>query len=415
MGRLLQRDEKPSGGPLRPSITVSQSVQTYPNRNGAGRGTSIEPARGQNRLAVAEPSRPVTAPEGEREMAWPQSQDYNEAIQNPSTCFKDADLKGGKPTLNALGMPLPCSGNFADVYQITSVSGSRWAVKCFTRGEPASLRRRYAEIDAHLQKAKLPFAVGFQFLDQGLRVKGVWHPALKMQWVEGLTLNQFVRERLDKPALLDALLSIWSRMGRRLREADLAHADLQHGNVLLVPGASANALGVKLIDYDGMWVPAMAGEQSGEVGHPAYQHPQRLQDGTYSREVDRFPLLVVAAALRCLRLGGRVLWERYDNGDNLLFREEDLKEPGRSPLFAELRQLPDTQARLLVGKLEEACGRPLEQAPHLDELLPELAAPITARKPAAAATSSSAVTAQPVATGEPGSAFADLGEPTGAP
>ena len=156
-------------------------------------------------------------------MAWPQSQDYNEAIQNPSTCFKDPDLKGGKPTLNALGVPLPCSGNFADVYQVTTRSSqARWAVKCFTRGDPNALRARYAQIDQHLQQAKLPFAVGFQFLDEGIRVKGQWHPVLKMQWVEGFTLNQFVRERLDKPALLDALLSIWSRMAKRLREAELA-------------------------------------------------------------------------------------------------------------------------------------------------------------------------------------------------
>ena len=50
-----------------------------------------------------------------------------------------------------------------------------------------------------------------------------------------------------------------------------------------------------------MWVPALAGKKSGEVGHPNYQHPQRLREGTYSLEVDRFPLLLVATALRALK------------------------------------------------------------------------------------------------------------------
>ena len=40
---------------------------------------------------------------------------------------------------------------------------------------------------------------------------------------------------------------------------------------------------------------------SGEVGHPSYQHPQRLREGTYSPEVDRFPVLLVATALRALK------------------------------------------------------------------------------------------------------------------
>ena len=86
----------------------------------------------------------------------------------------------------------------------------------------------------------------------------------------------------------------------------MAHADLQHGNVLLVPARANGSLSLKLIDYDGMWVPALANKKSGEVGHPAYQHPQRLRENTYSAEVDRVPLLVVACALRaCLSAASR--------------------------------------------------------------------------------------------------------------
>src|SRR5205807_1804445 len=144
-----------------------------------------------------------------------------------------------------------------------------------------------------------------------------------------------------KPQTLDALGKIVFRMGQRLREAHLAHADLQHGNLILVPGSSASSLAVKLIDYDGMFVPALAGSQSGEVGHAAYQHPQRLRDGTYGAEVDRFPLLLLACAIRSLRGGGRSLWERYDNGDNVLFRAEDLRRPAESALFRELWQSPE--------------------------------------------------------------------------
>jgi WD40 repeat protein len=200
-----------------------------------------------------------------------------------------------------------------------------------------------------------------------------------MRWVEGLTLNAFVRNSLDKPALLDALAQIWSRMARRLWETNIAHGDLQHGNVLLVPGSKETALAVKLIDYDGMWVSALAKQPSGEVGHPNYQHPQRLREGTYSPEVDRFPLLVVATALRCLRVDGRSLWEKYDNGDNLLFKESDLAAPASSRLFAELRTLRDPIAARLVQNLMAAAQKPLDQTPQLEEVLPEKPPAVTSR------------------------------------
>jgi hypothetical protein len=134
--------------------------------------------------------------------------------------------------------------------------------------------------------------------------------------------------------------------------------------------ARAGSLAGKLIDYDRMWVPALASKPSGEVGHPNYQHPQRLGEGTYRREVDRFPLLVVATALRALAAGGKPLWDRYDNGDNLLFKEADLKAPARSPLFAELLRMGDRQVHELTVALIDAVRMPPEQVPLLDTPVP---------------------------------------------
>ena len=336
-------------------------------------------------------------------MTWPLSQDYNEAIQSPAGNFADPDLRLGAAACNALGIPMPCSGNFADVYQVRCPDGTRWAVKCFTREAPG-LRERYHEISRHLRQVKLPFTVDFTYLEQGIRVAGRWYPVLKMQWVEGLTLNQFVKQYLDKPATLDALLQTWGRMAQYLRAAQVGHCDLQHGNVLLVPGASANMLALKLIDYDGMWVPALAGTKSGEIGHASYQHPQRLRDGTYSIDVDRFPVLLVATALRALKAQGRALWERYDNGDNLLFREADLRDPAQSGLLRELLQCGD--AAPLAAALVKAVGAGLESTPLLGELTADVRAaaiptPRPQRTPAAIRAVGMRAPAAPVAVAAP--------------
>ncbi len=301
-------------------------------------------------------------------MGWPLSQDYNEAVQSPATSFFDPDLKGGEVVPGPMGLPLPRSGNFADVYQMRGAGGTMWAVKLFTR-QVQGLQERYLKIDAVLRQAKLPFTVGFEFQEKGVRIKGIWYPLLKMEWVEGFTLNEFVRQNADKPEYLRALLGLWVRLSKRLRDANIAHADLQHGNVLLVPGSSANKLGLKLIDYDGMWIPSLAGKPSGEVGHPAYQHPGRLRDRIYSADVDRFPHLAIACALRATAVAGKKLWDQFDNGDNLLFREPDFADPAKAPVWKALWALDDPTVTNLVALVVDSTTQPLALAPWVDEVL----------------------------------------------
>ncbi len=301
-------------------------------------------------------------------MSWPMSQDFNEAMQNPRLSFSDPDLKTGDTVVGAHGMPLPRSGNFADVYQLRGADGREWAVKCFTR-PVTGLGDRYAAITASLAEANFPFTVGFEFLAEGVRVGGIWRPVVKMEWVEGLLLNQVVRENAGKPPVLATLGQMWVKLCKRLRDAGVAHADLQHGNVLLVPGSRPGAYGLKLIDYDGMYVPALVNTPSGESGHPSYQHPARAKTKAYSQDVDRFPHLVVATALKGLAVCGPTLWEKYDNGDNLLFTEEDFQKPADSKVMRELWKTNDPALQAFVGRLAIACTKPIPQTPWLDQII----------------------------------------------
>ena len=301
--------------------------------------------------------------------AWPSAAQYNEAIQNLRVTMGDEELRGGEAAVNTLGLPMPYSGGFADIYKVRCpATGNTWAVKCFTKGA-TGLRQRYAEISRHLDQAQLPFMVDFRYLDQGVRINGVWYPIVKMRWIEGLNLNAFVARLVDQPAILDQLFGLWVKVAGRLRGAGIAHADLQHGNVLLVSLAGSDRLGLRLIDYDGMYVPTLAGQRSGEVGHPSFQHPQRLREGIYSVDVDRFSHLAICCAVRGLRVAGRPLWERFNNGENLLFRETDFAKPAESAVLRELWTLRDPQARALVGHLTLSLQRPLAHAPWLDELV----------------------------------------------
>jgi len=300
-------------------------------------------------------------------MTWPAGPDYQEAIQGLDASMADEELRAGEVARNRAGLPIPWSGGFADVYKVhCPATGNTWAVKCFTREVPG-LRERYRQIADHLEKAQLPFTVDFQYLQPGIRVRGEWFPALKMRWIEGLRLNEFIEQYLDQPKTLKMLLELWVKMSARLRQAQMAHADLQHGNVLLVP-MSTGQLALRLIDYDGMYVPSLAGTRSAELGQPNYQHPQRLREGTYSAEVDRFSHLAIYSAIRCLTVR-RQLWQEFGAEDSLLFRAADFADPGSSDVFRRLWALPDADARSMAGRLAMACRQPLDEAPLLEELV----------------------------------------------
>src|SRR5439155_11816589 len=167
---------------------------------------------------------------------------------------------------------------------------------------------RYARIREELDRAGLPCFVGFSYLDDGIRVGEGRYPVVKMDWVEGMPLNEVAAEHAGSPGVIDNLLRGWVRLSRQLREAGVSHGDLEHGNILIVSGARPGTFGFKLVDYDGIYVPALAGASSEESGHVNYQHPARASDLTLSPDVDRFPVLVIATALKGLAVLGRGLW-----------------------------------------------------------------------------------------------------------
>src|SRR5262249_52450931 len=136
---------------------------------------------------------------------------------------------------------------------------------------------------------------------------------------------------------LHRLASHWLRLCRQLHGAGLVHGDLEHGNILV----SNDTAELRLVDYDTFHLAGTTPEGSRELGHPNYQHPERQRVLGFSAAAERFSQLVIYAGLRCLALGDRSLWERYDTGDNLLFRAEDFAGPRTSPLLQELSHAPE--------------------------------------------------------------------------
>ena len=277
---------------------------------------------------------------------WPTMSDYQMAVQSPSFCFRDAELKSGTAVTNKLGLPRPICGQFASVYEIAT-GKRRYAAKCFLRNIPDQ-HDRYARISEHLNSQKTAYFVTFEYQKEGILIQGEFYPLVKMEWIEGLALNVFMERNLTEPKALLDLESRWLTLLDDLKAVDIAHGDLQHGNVIVEDGS------LRLIDYDGMWVPALEGQRSHETGHPDFQSPLRTAKDFHG-DIDRFSGAVVQIAIRALSKKPQ-LWEKFNNDDNLLFKRQDYLDPSKSQLISELKRLGDDVIDAQLRVVIEGCA-----------------------------------------------------------
>ena len=296
---------------------------------------------------------------------WPDAVAFQEAIQNPALALRDGALAGGRVSVNRLGLPLTYTGRFAAVFRVEDAAGNKWALRCFTsEGTGAGRASRYEKIARHLET--LPPAlracfVPFAYQAGGVRVGGHEYPLLVMGWAKGIPLGKWVEShRNDAPALRRLCRALSVLVGE-LEAAQIAHGDLQHDNLLIDKAGRR----VVLVDYDGVWVPALAHQPPGEMGHPNYQHPAR-QSADFGPRADRFSLLVLQTALWALSVDPS-LWDTLgeNHDDALLFSRDDFAYPETSPVFEVLRLAGRSDATLaaLLDALHNACVNPRELVP----------------------------------------------------
>lgn len=297
---------------------------------------------------------------------WPVAADYDEAIQNPHLNFEDRELKEGEPEYDPYGSPAVRSGNFASVYMLQGPK-RKVAVRCFLREIPDQ-QERYAAISRDLLGLGLPYTVNFEFLPKGIKVQGEWFPILKMDWCDGEQLDKYLQNNLDNQAKLRRLADKWFEMAHSLRKIGIAHGDLSHGNVMILDDE------IKLIDYDGMFVPRLAGRKSNERGLEHYQHPGRT-DSHFGRYLDNFSNWVMYTTL--VGLGeDKKLWDLVNIADkHLIFSKSDFEHPNRSKTFDILKSHEDKTLRTYATTVENLLQYDVEQIPDFHPDKPVLYPP----------------------------------------
>lgn len=291
-------------------------------------------------------------------MAWPSLLDYQQAVLNPSMCFKHPQLRNAKPRLNKLGLAMPISGGNASVYQFAS-NAQTLAVKCFSNKLP-NQEKRYGAISDELKILKLPFMVDFEFLNEGIRIENNHYPILKMDWIDGDTLDVHIEKNKKSEASLWSLVKNFRELSQKIRSSGIAHGDLQHGNILV------STHGIKLIDYDGLFVPAIAGLGSCELGLRNYQHPLRNSMDYFGPFVDDFSLWLIYISVLCIADRPQI-WDKLKKEQALILSEQDLKDPLNSEAFYVMSEARDPEIKSLINFLVQIClNSSLKKIPRFD-------------------------------------------------
>jgi formylglycine-generating enzyme required for sulfatase activity len=281
-------------------------------------------------------------------MLFPTISEYKTAVRNALKTLRT--LKDYEPVLRPDGEPLFYSGGLAAVFKLKHrETGKFLALKCFHKDQE-NREARYKLISECLIDYPSNYLVHYDYKDNEIFVNSSvagnrGYPVLAMEWAEGLTMGEFVSQCCHKrdEAALNRLVDEFNWFTFWLLSQPFAHGDLKPDNIMIRPDGKP-----VLLDYDGMYVPTMKGQDASELGSPVYRHPARtVRD--FNKRMDDFSLIILLLELRILSANP----QSYRGiGESLFLTQEDIRLAAMPKLAAVLDLKAENWALHLLRQLE---------------------------------------------------------------
>ena len=278
-------------------------------------------------------------------MQYPLISEYLAAIQDAHDNLDK--LSHLVPVLDKHGEPYRSSGAFAVVFKMKDEqTGKCYALKCFTE-EQEGRAKAYHQITEELEFVDSSYITSVKYLEKELFVDSKCEddefPVLLMDWIEGETMETFIAENYTDSYEMSMLCYRFCKMAAWLRSQSFAHGDIKPDNIIVRPDGT-----LTLVDYDGMFVPAMKGQKSPTIGTKDFSHPLRTIDD-FDETIDDFSLVSIALSLKAISLDSSLL-QSYGASDRLLFSATDYLDLSKSKIFTALQSLlADVEARTLLS------------------------------------------------------------------
>ncbi|MCI6342560.1 MAG: leucine-rich repeat protein [Prevotella sp.] len=251
------------------------------------------------------------------------------------------------PVMDKYGEPYRSSGAFAVVFKMKDEqTGKCYALKCFTE-EQEGRAEAYRKIAEELEFVDSPYIISVKYLEKEIFVdsncENEEFPVLLMDWIEGETMETYIAANYTDTHAMSMLCYRFCKMAAWLRSQSFAHGDIKPDNIMVRPDGT-----LTLVDYDGMFVPAMKDQKSPTIGTKDFSHPLRTIDD-FDETIDDFALASIALSLKAISLNPSLL-QTYGASDRLLFSAADYLDLSKSNTFTALQGLlADEEARTLLS------------------------------------------------------------------
>ena len=267
-------------------------------------------------------------------MQYPLISEYVRAIQDASNNLDE--LAHLVPVQDDHGEPYRSSGAFAVVFKMKDEqTGKCYALKCFTE-EQEGRAEAYRQIADELEFVDSSYITSVKYLDKEIFVDSSCEedefPVLLMDWIDGETMENYIAENYQDNYAMDMLCYRFCKMAAWLRSQPFAHGDIKPDNIMVRPDGN-----LTLVDYDGMFVPAMKGQKSPTIGTKDFSHPLRTIDD-FDETIDDFALASIALSLKAISLKPSLL-DEYGAADRLLFSAADYRDLSKSKVMTALQEL----------------------------------------------------------------------------
>jgi serine/threonine protein kinase len=293
-------------------------------------------------------------------------EDYNVSITVPAL-IKDPALNRGKCVMNGNGTLRRYAGGFCVVYPFV-VDRRQYAVRCWYN-EVENARFRAEKVSEILKTVNLPYFVGFEYVERGIFASGEIRPIVRMEWVEGDELKDYICKHKKDSLALYRLADKFLRMAVILHSHSISHGDLQHGNIKVKDDGS-----IVLVDYDSLYHPSMGRLADCILGRSEYQHPLRGSNRNASEHVDYFSEIVIYTSLLYFAANPDAYTDEIHGSEGLIFAPRDYLPANiaTSRGYGDLCRYSN-ETRFLAGKIAEICrdARSLETIPRLETILTE--------------------------------------------
>ena len=267
-------------------------------------------------------------------MQFPLITEYVRAIEEASENLdKLAHLT---PVLDNHGEPFRSSGAFAVVFKMKDEqTGKCYALKCFTEDQTGRAEA-YQKIAEELDMVDSTYVTSVKYLENEIFVDSTCEneefPVLLMDWGEGETMETYIANNYQNEHAMSMLCYRFCKLAAWLRSQSFAHGDIKPDNIMVRPDGS-----LTLVDYDGMFVPAMKGGISPTLGTKDFCHPLRTVND-FDETIDDFSLASIALSLKALSLNPTLLKD-FGASDRLIFSADDYRDLGNSKVIASLQTL----------------------------------------------------------------------------